>query len=98
MARVLRLKADLRQVADSAAYGAQKWKLTKKEKEAAAAAAATEEVQEEEEEEEEVDGVDPIKKILFDEEGFWKPLIAALKVRLATPASRIGSNPPPSKR
>ena len=78
MARMLRLKADLRQVADSAAYASQKWTLTKKEKEAAAAVAAGEE--EEEEEEEEEDGIDPIKKVLFDEDEFWKPLVAALKV------------------
>ena len=73
MARMLRLKADLQEVAISAEYKAQKWTLTKKEKEAAAAEG-------EDEEEEEDDGEDPIKKILFDETGFLKPLVEALKV------------------
>ena len=73
MARMLRLKADLQEVVGSAEYGKQKWKPTQKEKEAAAEDA-------EEEEEEEEDGLDPIKKILQDESGFWTPLLAALKV------------------
>jgi hypothetical protein len=79
MARMLRLKADLRQVADTAEYAAMKWTLSKKEREekAAAAAAAGEE---QEEEEEDADGQDSIKKILFDDDGFWKPLVHALKV------------------
>ena len=63
----------MHQVAISAEYAAQKWTLTQKEKEAAAAA-------EEDDEEEETDGEDPIKKILFDEAGFWRPLIEALKI------------------
>jgi hypothetical protein len=62
------------QVAISAEYKAQKWTLTQKEKEDANAAAA------EEDEEDDADGEDPIKKILFDEVGFWKPLVEALKV------------------
>ena len=72
MARMLRLKADLQEVAISAEYGAHKWNLTVKEKEALAA--------DEEAEEETDDGEDAIKKILFDEPGFWKPLVEALKV------------------
>ena len=77
MARVLRLKADLHEVAISAEYKAQKWSPSRKEKEAAAAEG-------DDEEEEEEDGEDPIKKILFDEAGFWKPLVEALKVRTYT--------------
>eukprot|EP00966_Prymnesium_polylepis_P155878 3601537-Prymnesium_polylepis.1 len=68
MARMLRLKADLQEVAISAVYKKQKWTLTQKEKEAAAAEG------EDEDEDEEDDGEDPIKTILFDESGFWKPL------------------------
>ena len=66
MGRMLRLKADLQEVVGSAEYGQQKWALTAKEK---AIAAAEEEVEEEEDAD-----VDPIKKILQDEDGFWKPL------------------------
>ena len=62
------------QVAISAEYKAQKWTLTQKEKEAVAAEG------EDQAEEETDDGEDPIKKILFDEAGFWKPLVEALKI------------------
>ena len=94
MARMLRLKSDLQEVAISAEYKAQKWTLTQKEKEAAAAAG-----EEEQDDGEEDDDEDPIKKILFDETGFWKPLVAALKVRFGlfradcNPTQPIPHNP-----
>eukprot|EP00966_Prymnesium_polylepis_P153597 3546934-Prymnesium_polylepis.1 len=53
----------------------QKWTLTQKGKDAAAAEG------DEEDDDDEDDGEDPIRKILFDESGFWKPLVEALKVR-----------------
>ena len=91
MGRMLRLKADLQEVVISAEYKAQKWPKTKKELEAEAEAGEAED----EEDEEVEDGEDPIKKIVIEESGFWKPLVSgfwkplvdALKVR--PPATKI---------
>lgn len=76
MGCLLRLKAELQEVVVSQEYADQKWnwKPTQKEKEAEAEAEAEEEKQDD-------DGEDPIKKIILDETGFWKPLVEALKVR-----------------
>lgn len=90
MGRVLRLKADLQQVAISADYANQKWKKTKKELEAELEAGLA---AEEEEAEGGADG-DPIKKILFDEVGFWKPLVEALKVTLTLTSNLAGGFEP----
>ena len=71
MGRVLRLKADLQEVAISAAYAQQKWPKKKKNKDDA---------DDEDEEEEELGGEGGVKLILLDEDGFWKPLVEALQV------------------
>ena len=75
MARVLRLKRDLQEVVISEAYAKQKWKKASKK---------DDEEEEEEEEGEQLDGEGGVKKIVLDEDGFWKPLVAALKASTRT--------------
>ena len=69
MARMLRLKADLKYVVDSPDYARQDFKKKKKSADEAGADG-----------DDELDGEGGIKAILQDEEGFWKPLMDALKV------------------
>eukprot|EP00966_Prymnesium_polylepis_P026243 605321-Prymnesium_polylepis.1 len=82
MARMFRLKADLQEVAISAAYAQQKWKEASKKNDE----------EDDEEDDEELDGEGGVKKILLDEDGFWMPLVAALK------ASATAGNFPNSRR
>ena len=80
MGRVLRLKADLQEVVISAAYAQQKWPKKKKDTDA-------------EEQQGELDGEGGVKKILLDEDGFWKPLVAALKVAVQLSPPRLQNVP-----
>ena len=66
MGRMLRLKADLKYAVDSPEYAKQDFKKKKGSEEADG--------------DDDVDGEGGVKKILLDEEGFWKPLVEALKV------------------
>eukprot|EP00966_Prymnesium_polylepis_P086716 2007111-Prymnesium_polylepis.1 len=79
MGRVLRLKADLQEVAISADYAKQKWPKKKAGEKAGEG---------EEEGEAELDGEGGVKMILLDETGFWTPLVEALKVSSSPAGSR----------
>eukprot|EP00966_Prymnesium_polylepis_P086055 1991594-Prymnesium_polylepis.2 len=81
MARLLRVKADLQEVVVSAAYAQQKFDDKKDKKEKGAGDADAEEESEEEEEEDGEAITDGVKKIVLDDDGFWTPLVDALRVR-----------------
>lgn len=75
MARMLRLKADLKYVVDLPEYAAQDFRKKR-------ATAGDREY-----DDDDTDGEGGVKTIILDEEGFWTPLIAALKVM--TPIAKL---------
>lgn len=69
MGRILRLKADLKYIVDLPEYSAQDYSQKKKSGERDA-----------HDGDDELDGEGGVKQILLNEDGFWKPLVTALKI------------------
>lgn len=65
---MLRCKADLQEVVVSAEYEKQNWKASRSKDD------------NEDDDDEDLAGEGGVKKLLLDEEGFWKPLVSVLKV------------------